>query len=306
MTEYSNPIVRQRADPWVYRHTDGWYYFTASVPEYDAVELRRSKTIQGLGTAETVTVWKKHDSGEMSCLIWAPELHYARGEWFMYFAAGHTDEVFDHRVYALTCGGGDPMTSQWRECGRIDTGWDSFALDATSFEYDGRLYFVWAQMEQGIPGHSNIYISEMSDPLTLKTKAVRLTRPVLDWECRGFLVNEGPAVLIKNGRIFITYSASATDRNYCMGLLWAKADSDLLDAASWHKSQTPVFTTSDEKRRFGPGHNSFTTAEDGKTDVLIYHARDYENIQGDPLYDHNRHTMAQEIRWDKNGMPVFE
>lgn len=24
-TLYNNPIVRQRADPWVYKHTDGYY-----------------------------------------------------------------------------------------------------------------------------------------------------------------------------------------------------------------------------------------------------------------------------------------
>ncbi|HOV27423.1 MAG TPA: dockerin type I domain-containing protein [Pseudobacteroides sp.] len=46
-----NPIVKQRADPWVYKHTDGYYYMTASVPEYDRIELRRATTIQGLSTA---------------------------------------------------------------------------------------------------------------------------------------------------------------------------------------------------------------------------------------------------------------
>jgi hypothetical protein len=27
-----NPVVRQRADAQVFRHTDGWYYMTGSVP----------------------------------------------------------------------------------------------------------------------------------------------------------------------------------------------------------------------------------------------------------------------------------
>lgn len=27
-----NPLVRQRADAQVFRHTDGWYYMTGSVP----------------------------------------------------------------------------------------------------------------------------------------------------------------------------------------------------------------------------------------------------------------------------------
>ena len=29
---YTAPLIIQRADPYIYRHTDGYYYFTASVP----------------------------------------------------------------------------------------------------------------------------------------------------------------------------------------------------------------------------------------------------------------------------------
>jgi hypothetical protein len=47
-----NPVVRQRADAQVFRHTDGWYYMTASVPEYDRLVLRRSRTLGGLGRGE--------------------------------------------------------------------------------------------------------------------------------------------------------------------------------------------------------------------------------------------------------------
>ena len=57
----------------------------------------------------------------------------------------------------------------------------------------------------------------------------------------GFKVNEAPAALIRNGKVIITYSASATDENYVMGLLWADEDSDLLNGYSWHKLKEPVF-----------------------------------------------------------------
>ena len=43
--KYNEPWILQRADPYVYRHTDGNYYFTASVPAYDRIVLRRSKTL---------------------------------------------------------------------------------------------------------------------------------------------------------------------------------------------------------------------------------------------------------------------
>ena len=79
----------------------------------------------------------------------------------------------------------------------------------------------------------------------------------------GYSVNEGPAVIKKNGKIFISYSASATDYNYCMGLLTAEDTSDLLNPLSWSKSNIPVFRTNYENGQYGPGHNSFTISEDG-------------------------------------------
>lgn len=180
--EQKTHMIAQRADPWVLRHTDGYYYFIATVPEYDRIELRRARTIAGL---------------------------------------------------------------------------------------------------------------------------VTLSEPTLDWETRGYKVNEGAAVLKRNGRIFISYSASATDHNYAMGLLWADADADPMKPDSWHKVQQPVFATNTDLERFGPGHNSFTVAEDGETDLMIYHARDYLELQGNPLTDPNRHTRVRALHWDKNGMPDF-
>lgn len=45
---YNKPWILQRADPYVYRHADGSYYFTASVPSYDGIVLRRADTLAGL------------------------------------------------------------------------------------------------------------------------------------------------------------------------------------------------------------------------------------------------------------------
>jgi GH43 family beta-xylosidase len=132
-----------------------------------------------------------------------------------------------------------------------------------------------------------------------------LSKPEYDWEKIGFMVNEGAAVIKKNGKIYISYSASATDSNYCMGLLWADEDADLMDPASWGKSRTPVLTTDEEAGQYGPGHNSFTVSEDGTEDVMVYHARTYKEIVGDPLYDPNRHTWVKPVRWLPDGTPDF-
>jgi hypothetical protein len=89
-----------------------------------------------------------------------------------------------------------------------------------------------------------------------------------------------------------------------MGLLTADENADLLDARSWTKSPNPIFTTNANTSQFGPGHNCFTVAEDG-TDVLVYHARDYRDITGDPLFDPNRHTRVQRLYWNEDGTPSF-
>jgi len=303
----ANPLVRQRADAQVFRHGDGYYYLTGSVPEYDRVVLRRSKTIAGLATADEAVLWRHLATGPMSGFIWAPELHWIDGRWIMYFAAGPSgggEDVFRIRTYALVCDGRDPMTGKWSVLGQLETPWDSFNLDSTSFVHRGTRYLCWAQREPGIDTNSNLYLAPLATPLTLAARPARLSVPTLDWERRGYKVNEAPALLARHGRLFLTYSASATDARYCMGMLTARADADIMDPAAWAKSPVPVFASSPANNVWGPGHNSFTVDERGR-DMLVYHARDYRDITGDPLFDPNRHTRVQPIAYRKDGTPDF-
>ena len=303
--DIANPLVRQRADPQVTK-ADGYYYFTATVPEYDRIELRRATTLDGLAKAPTREIWTRHAAGPMSAHIWAPELHRIDNKWFIYFTAGRADAIWDIRLYVLENASADPMTGSWVEKGQIDTGWDSFTLDATTFALAGQRYLVWAQRPaKSATQLTNIYIAPMNSPTTLGGPAVQLSTPEFDWEKVKHAVNEAPAVLVKNGKVFLTYSASATDASYSMGMLSASAGANLLDPASWRKSPVPVFQTSAANGQYGPGHNAFTTSADGKTDILVYHARNYRDIKGDPLKDRNRNTRAQAISWRPDGTPDF-
>ncbi len=299
----SKPLIMQRADPYVYHHTDGWYYFTASHPDYDKIELRRSRTIAGLAAPDEMRIiWTRHDDGDMSEHIWAPELHFIDGVWYIYFTASMRKDKWKVRPYVMSCEDADPVMGNWHENGRIDVGEDTFSLDMTTFEHRGRRYMIWAHKPTEQEG-SCLYMASAKSPLELNDDAFILSRPEYDWECRGFKVNEGPAVLIRNGKVIVTYSASDTGIHYCMGMLWADVDADLTDPASWNKSYRPVLVTDIEKEIYGPGHNSFTT-ENGH-DVLIFHARSYPEVKGDPLYDPNRHTYAAEFGYDGEGLPVF-
>ena len=303
---FHNPLVRQRADPQVTLQPDGNYYFTATVPEYDRIEVRRSRSLDDLGKAQTKVVWNKHASGPMSFHIWAPEMHRIDGKWYIYFTAGRVDAPWEIRLYVLENSGADPLKGEWVERGQLKTAWESFSLDATTFAHQGKRYLVWTQRRPEPELKStNIYIAQMDTPTSITGQPVMLSTPQYDWEKVKFLVNEAPAVLVKNGKVFITFSASATDASYSLGLLTANADSDLLNPASWKKNTEAVFKTSEKNRQYGPGHNSFTTTPDGKTDILVYHARDYRDIQGDSLHDPNRHTRAQVIHWRADGTPDF-
>ena len=181
---------------------------------------------------------------------------------------------------------------------------EAFSLDATVFENKGSHYYVWAEKVGVGKQISNLYIARMAAPDKLETVQVMLTTPDYDWERVGFWVNEGPAVIKHAGKIFLTYSASETGKPYCMGMLTADEDSDLLDPRSWVKERYPVLQSDDKLGIYGPGHNSFTKDREGN-DICVYHARNEEKITGDPLYNPNRHARLMEVRWDEKERPVF-
>ncbi|WP_163580217.1 family 43 glycosylhydrolase [Gracilibacillus saliphilus] len=301
--DYPKPFIEQRADPYLYKHSDGYYYFTGSYPLYDRVVLRRAKSIDELPQAEEKVIWWKHESGIMSKHIWAPEIHFIDGKWYVHYAAGDKDDVWAIRPYVLECDAENPLEGEWIEKGQINTEFQSFSLDATTFEHQGKRYLVWSQKVDN-DTIANLYIAEMENPWTIK-KQVLLSTPEYDWEVIGFDVNEGPAMIKNDEKIFIAFSASATDENYAMGLLHADVDSDLLDPKAWTKEKEPVLVSSDNTSEYGPGHNSFSVDEDGY-ELLIYHARPYKGFNTEnPLYDHNRHARIQRLFWTKDGFPYF-
>lgn len=303
--KYNNPIAEQRADPWVHKTDAGEYFLIATAPEYDRIMIRKANTINGLKEAKEKEVWHKHEKGVMGSHIWAPELHRIDGKWYIYFAAGESENIWNIRIWVLSNPSTNPMEGKWTEEGQLKTQKESFSLDATTFEHNGKRYLIWAQNVRGGSHGTALVLSEMKNPTTLTGPEVVITEPEFSWEREKYNVNEGPAVIKKNGKIFVTYSASATNHNYCTGLLWIDEKADILNWGNWQKSPSPVFYTNEELKRFGPGHNSFTTSEDGKSTIMIYHARDYKEIQGDELSDKNRATRARVVEWTKSGFPDF-
>ena len=307
---FNEPWILQRADPYIIRHTDGQYYFTATVPEYDRLVIRRAPTLAGLAKAPETEIWHKHESGVQSEHIWAPELHFLDGKWYIYYSASDKDDIWALRPYVLVCEDRDPVTGRWTELGKMKRAdedpfsFEDFSLDATVFENHGKRYYVWAEKVGTGKKISNLYIAEMEQPDKLRTVQVLLTGPDYDWERVGFWVNEGPAAIKRDGKIFLTYSASETGIDYCVGMLSIDENEDLLDPRKWKKERYPVLKTDVSLQIYGPGHNSFTVDEEGN-DIMVYHARTEAEITGDPLYNPNRHTQLMKVQWSEDGRPVF-
>ncbi|MGL5435545.1 MAG: family 43 glycosylhydrolase [Lachnospiraceae bacterium] len=305
-TDYNDPFIPNRADPYICHHQDT-YYFTASVPEYDRIILRQAASFDGLRDAAERTLWQKHDEGIMSIHIWAPELHYMNGKWYIYYAAGDKADVWKIRPYVLECAG-DPMTDEWRELGQVEGAdeftFQDFSLDMTVFEHRQQWYCIWAEKVSVGKKISNLYIARLETPWKLATQQILLTSPDYKWEREGFWVNEAPAVIGHQDRLYLTYSASSTGACYCMGMLSVDQDQDILDPSSWIKEKEPIFKTDVEKGLFGPGHNSFLQIPGHKAAIMVYHARPYDEINGDPLYDPNRHAYLGWVNWADDG-PVF-
>ena len=302
---YNNPVVQQRADTAIFKHTDGYYYMTASVPDYKRVEIRRSTTIQGLGSARTQTAFTAPSSGALSGWIWAPDIQFIDGAWYTYFSASPNTNTFAQRLYWIRNTCANPMACAWSAPQRFDVGHDRFQLDAAVFVNRGVRYFTWAADDPGTNYNSHMYLARMTTPTSIdRSRIVEIARPTFGWEMEGVAgVVEGPSPLVRNGRVYIAYSASATDSRYKLGLLSSWDTSDLLNPASWYKHPNPTFVTANGV--YGPGHGSFTVAEDGRTDLLVYHARDYVNPTPDALRDPNRHTRVQQLYYRDNGDPFF-
>ena len=313
------PLLTSGPDPWV-TYRAGFYYFMHTTG--NSLRIWKTRSLAGLANAENKVVWRAPSTGPYSRDVWAPELHFLRDKWYIYFAADPGTNA-GHRIWALENASEDPLSDDWQMKGKVADPTDRWAIDATVFEAGSRLYMVWSGWEAGVNGAQNLYIAELSNPWTIKGERVKISSPEYPWEKVGDLaarrdpeenpgknlldpphvdVNEGPEILRHGRNIFIVYSAGGcwTD-SYGMGLLAAQSGSDLLNPASWKKNAIPVFWQSPKAGAYGPGHGSFFRSPDGAEDWMLYHANPGPN-QG---CGGRRSPRAQRFTWNPDGTPDF-
>lgn len=293
---FTNPIVERGQDPWVVAH-EGVFYYCYTTKR--GVAMRASATLIGIGSGEETVLWKAPETGSYSRNVWAPELHRVGNRWYVYFAADDGANR-NHRMYALRSEGDDPA-GPYVFVGKVTDETDRWAIDGTIYQSDaGRLYFIWSGWEGEENIKQDLYISAMSDPVTIEGPRVLISTPEFDWERVGDPdVNEGPQVLRHDSKVHVIYSASGSWADeYCLGRLTLVGD-DPMDPASWQKHPEPVFRKTDKV--FGPGHASFVHLENtaGPADWIVYHSARHAGAGWD------RVVNLQPFTWDDAGNPVF-
>ena len=285
---FTNPILpAPAADPWVVQHSGIWYALLVSGR---TLQLRATPLLSEIATVEPITIWRAPKRGLLSRNIWAPEMHFLDGRWFIYLTGddGNND---NHRMWVFEA---ETPLGPWRNRGQLETG--GWAIDATILEDNGRRYCVWS----GWPGRHNVrqdlYIAPMSNPWTIAGPRVLLTQPSEPWEKVALPLCEGPQILRRNGRTFIVYSASGSwTSEYCLGML-VNDDGDFLNPCSWSK-HGPVFQKTD--RVWGVGHCCFVQ-HPSAGDLIFYHAK----TSHAPGWN-DRNVRVQPFGWSPEGLPVF-
>ena len=141
---FTNPIIGEGADPWVTRWNNQYFYVRSDggavwVEQVDQAPGHRP------GAADR---WSGTRPAGMpySQNVWAPELHYLDGKWYIYVAADDGDNA-NHRMHVLEGNTQDPQGTYMFK-GKIAATTDRWAIDGTVLEHNGYAYFVWS----GWPG----------------------------------------------------------------------------------------------------------------------------------------------------------
>lgn len=279
-------------DPWV-KYYQGYYYYVCA-KDGKELYIAKVKDLTLLQEAEFKCVYIAPEGKEYSKELWAPELHIINDKCYIYVACD--DGLNDnHRMYVLENNSSDPLENYTMH-GKITDSTDKWAIDGSVIEYKNQLYFVWSGWETDENIQQEIYIAKMSDPYTISSERVSISKPEKSWELNGGspLVNEGPVGLIHGDDLFVTYSGSGCWTNfYCVGVLKLVGNNPL-DKNSWIKLEQPLVSQNDKVK--GPGHNSFTKI-DGD-DYIIYHAFDKDASFGERTVN----VHLQKVYW-KNGLP---
>src|SRR5437868_4861619 len=102
---FTNPVLPSGPDPWII-YRDGFYYYMNSTGSN--LTIWKTRSVADLHNAEKRVVWTPPSSGAYSHDIWAPELHFLKNAWYIYFAADDGKNP-THRIWVLENKSSDPL-----------------------------------------------------------------------------------------------------------------------------------------------------------------------------------------------------
>ncbi len=300
---FFNPLG-DGADPWVIKVGDKYYTCRSTGRSLVVTESRFLSKVE-----KTAVVWSAPNNGWCAYNVWAPELHFLDGKWYIYFAASPIDgSPFIHqRSGVVEC---DTPLGQYKDKGVLYTGDDDnqdfntniWAIDVNVFELRGKRYAVWSGWEkQEITDQTaqHTYIAEMLSPTKLGKRSL-ISVAEESWELgEAFGLQEGQETLFNNdGDLFVVYSTRGSwTKYYRLGYLKLKKGADPLLESSWTKSKNQVFEGN--ATVYGVGHASFTVSPDGKENWIYYHTKKQ------PTDGWDRDVRLQPFTFDGNGNPYF-
>lgn len=302
---FTNPTF-SGGDPWI-TFVNGNYYYSRSYCGVGDICVKSSSTLTGLANASWVGVWNHGQNIDPNGDdIWAPELHYINGGWYIYYAADNGDNA-NHHLFVLTTSGGP--ASPFSEAntglshGQLTESTGNWAIDPDVFTAaDGKLYITWSctnQHNSSFP--QRICLAPMSDPVTIAGATTFLSTPSQTWETRGAAIQEGPVGYTRNSRTYITYSGSASwiANDYSVGLLRLASGGNPTSASAWTKSG-PIFDH--HGTTYGPGSVVFVPSPNGSEYWNLYHGIDSTSCS--PAYN-CRDIRMQKMYFDAVGYPVL-
>lgn len=289
---YTNPIRNPGgSDPFLV-YTGGYYYLLTT--SWNDVQISRATSIDGLKSATKKVVYSS-SAASRCCNVWAPEVHYLGGAWYIYYTAGTSENLDGQRLHVLK-GGATPWDT-YSYAGQLTNEW---SIDGSVLRFNNYGNWLMFSCFHGVQ-YQSICIQKLSDSYTSLTGSIYvISQPTLAFERNGTPVNEAPTALYFNGKTHVAYAASyCWTPNYCMGLLtWDGTTTPHL-ASAWSKNNGCVFSSANGN--YGPASNGFFQSPDTKETWLVYHAT--SNSAG--ACDDSRYTMVQPVTANSNGGPSF-
>jgi GH43 family beta-xylosidase len=172
------------------------------------VQVSKSSSIAGPWPSSGTVVYSPA-SGQKE--LWAPELHFINGAFYIYVAWDDGTNA-NHRMHVLKGSSTTDPTQPFTHVGQITSPDNNWAIDGTVLLYqNGKNYFIWSGWANSNSGNTqNLYIAEMDSPTHISSNRVLLHQPTPSWQqslLNGNVmgINEGPEILVHNGRTFLVY-----------------------------------------------------------------------------------------------------